>query len=167
VEGLKNTPADQQPLMGMVFYGFRIMYCTAMLMFGVGISSLWLRWRGKLFTSPWFLRTLVVMTPSGLVATLAGWYLAETGRQPWVIFGILKTIDAISPVPAQALLSTLIAFVCIYSVFMAAFLYFALRLIHRGPRDDSTEANSSGSLKNALRPNILERALNDPVPGRR
>ena len=167
VEGLKNTPPDQQPLMGMVFYGFRIMYCTAMVMFGVGVSSVWLRWKGRLFTSKSFLRTLVLMTPSGLVATLAGWYLAETGRQPWVIFGILKTIDAISPVPAQALLSTLIAFVCIYSVFMAAFLYFALRLIRRGPRDESAAANSSGSLKNALRPKVLDRALNDPVVGRR
>jgi cytochrome d ubiquinol oxidase subunit I len=153
--------------MGMVFYGFRIMYCTAMVMFGVGVSSLWLRWKGRLFTSRSFLRTLVLMTPSGLVATLAGWYLAETGRQPWVIFGILKTVDAISPVPAQALLSTLIAFVCIYSVFMAAFLYFALRLIRRGPQDESTAANSSGSLKNALRPKVLDRALNDPVVGRR
>jgi cytochrome d ubiquinol oxidase subunit I len=138
-----------------------------MVMFGVGVSSLWLRWKGRLFTSRSLLRTLVLMTPSGLVATLAGWYLAETGRQPWVIFGILKTIDAISPVPAQALLSTLIAFVCIYSVFMAAFLYFALRLIRRGPRDESTAANSSGSLKNALRPKVLDRVLNDPVVGRR
>jgi cytochrome d ubiquinol oxidase subunit I len=167
VEGLKNTPQDQQPLMGMVFYGFRIMYCTAMLMFGIGIASLWLRWKGRLFSSKWFLRTLVFMTPSGLVATLAGWYLAETGRQPWVIFGILKTVDAISPVPARALLTTLIAFVCIYSVFMAAFLYFALRLIRRGPRDESTAANSSGSLKNALRPKVLDRVLKDPVAGRR
>jgi cytochrome d ubiquinol oxidase subunit I len=138
-----------------------------MVMFGVGIASLWLRWKGRLFSSKSFLRTLVLMTPSGLVATLAGWYLAETGRQPWVIFGILKTVDAISPVPSQALLSTLIAFACIYSVFMAAFLYFALRLIRRGPRDESTAANSSGSLKNALRPKILDRVLNDPVVGRR
>jgi cytochrome d ubiquinol oxidase subunit I len=143
------------------------MYCTAMLMFGIGIASLCLRWKGRLFSSKWFLRTLVFMTPSGLVATLAGWYLAETGRQPWVIFGILKTVDAISPVPARALLTTLIAFVCIYSVFMAAFLYFALRLIRRGPRDESTAANSSGSLKNALRPKVLDRVLKDPVAGRR
>jgi cytochrome d ubiquinol oxidase subunit I len=155
VGGLKNTPPDQQPLMGMVFYGFRIMYCLALVMFGVGIASLWLRWRGRLFTSRWFLRTLVVMTPSGLVATLAGWYLAETGRQPWVIYGILRTVDAISPVPAEVLLTTLIAFVCIYAVFMAAFLFFTLRIIRRGPMEIGTEANASGSLKNAFRPQVL------------
>ena len=167
VEGLRNTPRNQQPIMGMVFYGFRIMYCTAMAMFAVGISSLWLRWKGRLFTSPWFLRILVLMTPSGLVATLAGWYLAETGRQPWVIFGILKTVDAISPVPAQVLLSSLIAFVCIYSVFMGAFLYFTLGLIQRGPKDESTEANSSGSLKNAFQSKILARVFDTSATGRR
>jgi cytochrome d ubiquinol oxidase subunit I len=145
--------------MGMAFYGFRIMYVLGILMFSLGVSSLWLRWRGTLFSSRWFLRALVVMTPSGLIATLAGWYLAETGRQPWVIYGVLKTIDAISPVPARALLTSLIAFVCIYSVFMAAFLYFTLRLIRRGPADSPIEANSSGSLKNALRPQVLNTSI--------
>ena len=159
VEGLKNTPKDEQPLMGMAFYGFRIMYVLGMAMFSLGVSSLWLRWKGKLFTSRWFLRALVVMTPSGLIATLAGWYLAETGRQPWVIYGVLRTIDAISPVPARALLPSLIAFVCIYSVFMAAFLYFTLRLIRRGPDESPIEANSSGSLKNALRPHVLKASI--------
>lgn len=72
---------------------------------------------------------LVFMTPSGIIATLAGWYVAETGRQPWVIYGILRTVDAVSPVPAQALLSTLIAFVCVYAVFITAFLIFTLRII--------------------------------------
>ena len=117
VEGLKNTPIDRQPQMGWVFYGFRVMYGIAIIMFGVAVASLWLRWQRRLFTTRWFLRALVVMTPSGVLATLGGWYLAETGRQPWVIYGILRTIDAVSPVPADALLSSLIAFVCIYGLF--------------------------------------------------
>jgi len=158
-EGLKNTPTNLQPIMGMTFYGFRIMYCLAIVMFGVGGSSVWLRWKGRLFESRWFLRTLVLMTPSGIVATLAGWYLAETGRQPWVIYGILKTVDAISPVPAKALLSTLIGFVCIYMVFMAAFLFFTLRLIRRGPQQLTLNAEASGSLKNALRPHLLDKRV--------
>ena len=113
VEGLKNTPRELQPRMVLVFYAFRIMYCLAMLMFAMGVASLWLRFRGALSNSRWFLWMLVFMSPSGIIATLAGWYVAETGRQPWVIFGILKTVDAVSPVPSQALLSTLIAFVCV------------------------------------------------------
>ena len=165
VDGLKNTPPDRQPTMGMVFYGFRIMYGVAILMFAVATASLWLRWKRRLFTNRWFLRCLVVMTPSGIVATLGGWYLAETGRQPWVIFVLLKTIDAVSPVPAQTLLATLIAFVCIYAFFMAAFLFFVLRTIRRGPGLSPSHAEASGSLKNALRPQVLDSANANAVLG--
>jgi cytochrome d ubiquinol oxidase subunit I len=163
VEGLKNTATDRQPQMGWVFYGFRVMYGIAVIMFGVAVASLWLRWRGRLFTTRWFLRTLVVMTPSGIVATLGGWYLAETGRQPWVIYGILRTIDAVSPVPADALLSSLIAFICIYALFMTAFVLFAIRLIRRGPQAAPAQAEASGSLKHALKPRVMN-AQGDPSP---
>jgi cytochrome bd ubiquinol oxidase subunit I len=166
VEGLKNTPAERQPIMGMVFYGFRIMYGIAILMFAVATASLWLRWKRRLFTTRWFLRCLVAMTPSGIVATLGGWYLAETGRQPWVIFGMLRTIDAVSPVPAQTLLATLIAFVCIYAFFMTAFLIFVARIIRRGPESASIHAEASGSLKNALRPQVLDHANANAAVGR-
>jgi cytochrome bd ubiquinol oxidase subunit I len=156
VEGLSNTPRDRQPLMGMVFYAFRTMYGLAILMFAVGIASIWHRLRGTLFTSRPFLRVLVWMSPCGVVATLAGWYVAETGRQPWVIYGMLRTADAVSPVPGQAFLATLIAFVCVYSMFMTAFVYFAFRIIRRGPMEASVHAEASGSLKNALRPHVLD-----------
>jgi cytochrome d ubiquinol oxidase subunit I len=155
--------------MGMVFYAFRIMYGLAMVMFAVGVASLWLRFRGKLFSSRWFLWILVFMTPSGIIATLAGWYVAETGRQPWVIYGILRTVDAISPVPAQALLSTLIAFVCVYAVFITAFLVFAFRIIRRGPAEVPPHAEASGSVKNAFRPYVLdspERLVNSNITQR-
>jgi cytochrome d ubiquinol oxidase subunit I len=141
----------------MVFYGFRIMYGIAIMMFIIAGVALWLRWKGRLFSTPWFLRVLVVMTPSGIVATLGGWYLAETGRQPWVIYGLLKTVDAVSPVPAATLLATLIACVCIYAFFMTAFLYFVLRIIRRGPEEAPAHADASGSLKNAFRPQIMDK----------
>ena len=127
-------------------------------MFGLAVASLWLRWQGRLFTTRWFLRALVVMSPSGVVATLGGWYLAETGRQPWVIFGLLRTVDAVSPVPASVLLSTLIAFVCIYALFMTAFLLFAFRMIRRGPQAAPAQAEASGSLKHALQPRVKDDA---------
>src|SRR5260221_1381988 len=156
VEGLKNTPRNSQPIRGMVFYAVRIMYGLAIVMFAVGVASVWLRLRGRLFSSRWFLWMLVLMTPSGIVATLAGWYVAETGRQPWVIYGILKTWDAISPVPGNALLSTLVAFICVYAVFMGAFLIFTFRIVRRGPAESPAHAQASGSLKNALRPHVLD-----------
>jgi cytochrome bd ubiquinol oxidase subunit I len=157
VAGLKNTPPDRRPYMGIVFYGFRLMYGTAILMFSLAVASLWLRWRRRLFTARWFLRSLVIMAPSGIFATLGGWYLAETGRQPWVIYNVLRTADAVSPVPAGALLSTLIAFVAVYAVFLTAFLVFSLRLIGRGPDALPEYALASGSLKHAAKPQVLDR----------
>jgi cytochrome d ubiquinol oxidase subunit I len=163
VEGLRNTAPGLQPAMGMVFYGFRVMYGLAILMFSLCVVSLWLRWQGRLYSSRWFLRALVIMAPSGVFATLGGWYVAETGRQPWVIYGVLRTADAISPVPAGVVLSTLIAFVCIYAVFMAAFLLFALRLIRRGPKGIPAQAEAFGSLKPALTAHVMDHSAR-PAP---
>jgi cytochrome d ubiquinol oxidase subunit I len=158
VKGLKNTPRDRQPNMGMVFYGFRTMYGTAILMFSLVVASLWLRLRGRLFTARWFLRALVVMTPSGVLATLGGWYLAETGRQPWVIYGVLRTVDAVSPVPPNVLLSTLILFICVYTLFLTGFLAYTGRLVRRGPDKAPEHAEARGSLKPALMPAISNAA---------
>jgi cytochrome bd ubiquinol oxidase subunit I len=133
------------------------MFSIGILMFALAIASLYLRWTGRLFLAKWYLRTLVAMTPAGVLATLGGWYLAETGRQPWVIYGLLRTADAVSPVPSSALLSTLIAFICIYTVFISAFLYFSIRIIRRGPAEVSAQAEASGSLKHALRPQVLDK----------
>jgi len=158
VEGLKNTPVQDQPSMGWVFYGFRTMYVIAIAMFALASASLWLRWRGKLFSTRWFLIALAWMTPSGIFATLGGWYTAEIGRQPYVIYGLLRTADAVSPVPAGTLLSSLIAFIVIYSIFFTAFLDFVIRAIRRGP-NEMVEFVPSGSLKRALRPKIIASAL--------
>jgi len=130
------------------------MYVIAIAMFILASASLWLRWRGKLFSTRWFLIALVCMTPSGILATLGGWYTAEIGRQPYVIYGLLRTVDAVSPVSAETLLTSLIAFVVIYSIFFTAFLFFVFRAIRRGPGELVGFPVPSGSLKRALRPKI-------------
>jgi cytochrome d ubiquinol oxidase subunit I len=88
------------------------------------------------------------------VATLGGWYTAEIGRQPFVINGMMRTADALSPVPAATLLGATIGFVCVYAVFFLAFLIFTLRIIRRGPSGLPAHALPSGSLKRSLRPEI-------------
>jgi cytochrome d ubiquinol oxidase subunit I len=152
--GLRNTPVAEQPRMVLVFYSFKIMLALGIVMFTLAVMSLWLRWHGRLYTARWFLRALVVMTPSGLVATLGGWYMAEIGRQPYVITGLMRTAEAVSPVPAATLFGALVAFVCVYAVFFAAFLVFTLRIIRRGPQGLPAHALPSGSLKRDLRPEI-------------
>src|SRR3979411_2092753 len=111
------------------------MLALGMTMFTLAVISLWLRWHGRLYSSRWFLRVLVVMAPSGVVATLAGWYTAEIGRQPFVINGMMRTADALSPLPAASLLGGTIGFVCVYAVFLLGFLIFTLRIIARGPEE--------------------------------
>jgi cytochrome d ubiquinol oxidase subunit I len=154
IGGLRNTPVEQQPRVVLVFYSFKLMLALGITMFSLAVISLWLRWHGRLYSARWFLRILVVMTPSGVVATLGGWYTAEIGRQPWVITGLMRTADALSPVPAGTLLSTLILFVCVYALFFGAFLVFTLRLIRRGPSGLPAHTLPSGSLKRGLRPEI-------------
>jgi cytochrome d ubiquinol oxidase subunit I len=154
IGGLRNTPLAEQPRMVLVFYSFKLMLALGMAMFALAVVSLWLRWHGGFYSTRWFLRALVLMTPSGVLATLGGWYTAEIGRQPWVINGMLRTADAVSPVPATTLLTTLITFVCVYTVFFLAFLIFTLRLIRRGPGGLPAHALPSGSLKRDLRPEV-------------
>jgi cytochrome d ubiquinol oxidase subunit I len=130
------------------------MLALGMIMFTLAVISLWLRWHGRLYSARWFLRTLVVMTPAGVVATLGGWYTAEIGRQPYVINGIMRTAEARSPVPAATLLASSIVIVCVYAVFFLAFLIFTLRIIRRGPAGLPAHALPSGSLKRDLRPEL-------------
>jgi cytochrome d ubiquinol oxidase subunit I len=155
--GMKHMPRADRPNMALVFYPFRVMFVIALAMFALAAVNLWLRLRGKLFTTRWYLRALVVMTPMGLVATVAGWWAAEFGRQPWVIFGKLRTADAVSPVAPEAMLTTLLAFVAVYGVLLAGFVLLLIAIVRRGPRPiaapEDAQAELSGSLKRALMPN--------------
>src|SRR5260370_2449076 len=107
VEGLTNTPVDRQPKMALVFYGFRTMYIIAMAMFTLAVISLWLRWHARLYSTRWFLRALVMMTPAGIVATLGGWYTADIEPQPYVIYVLLPPAHSLSPLPPPPLLPPL------------------------------------------------------------
>ena len=127
-----------------------VLYSTclvAILMFATSVTALYLHLRRRLYTTRWFHRISAAMTPAGFLAIIGGWYLAETGRQPYVVFGLLPTADAVSPVAAQAVLATFTVFVCVYAVFLTAFLVFTVRHIRRGPTDLPAASPYSGSLK--------------------
>jgi cytochrome d ubiquinol oxidase subunit I len=88
--------------------------------------------RKRLFDSRWFLRLLVLCSPLGFVAVIAGWVTAEVGRQPWVVYGQLRTADAVSPVPGGSVLLSLILFVLVYGVIFGAGLYYIAKVIRQG-----------------------------------
>jgi cytochrome d ubiquinol oxidase subunit I len=138
-KGLKDfTPQDRPPVKP-VFFAFRVMVGLGLLMIAAGLIGAFLWWRGALFETRWFLAPLSFSWPAGFIAILAGWWVTETGRQPWLATGILRTADAASPVSAGAVLTTLVLFVVVYSVVFSMGIYYINRLIEKGPTGASVK----------------------------
>jgi cytochrome d ubiquinol oxidase subunit I len=132
--GLDTIPDDQEPPMEIVFWSFRIMVGIGLAMLGLGIWSLTARWRGRLYEWRWLHRAALVMGPSGFVAVIAGWVTTEVGRQPWVVYGLLRTADARSPIAAPAVATSLLTFVIVYFAVFGVGTWYILRLMARPPR---------------------------------
>ena len=135
MRGLDTVPLEDQPPVAIVFWSFRIMVALGFLMFALGLWSLVARWRGRLHDWTWLHRLALVMGPSGFVAVIAGWVTTEVGRQPWVITGLLRTRDAVSPIAAPGVTGSLIAFVIVYFSVFAAGTWYILRLMRRPPAE--------------------------------
>jgi cytochrome bd ubiquinol oxidase subunit I len=124
--GLKDFKRDERPPILPVFYSFRVMVGLGMAMIGLGLVGAYLWARGQLLTARWYLWPTQFVWPMGFTAILAGWWVTETGRQPWIATGILRTADALSPVSFSAVLTSLILFVIVYTVvFSMGILYIA------------------------------------------
>ncbi|MFC0513085.1 cytochrome ubiquinol oxidase subunit I [Mucilaginibacter angelicae] len=133
VAGLKRTRPDEQPNMAITFYFFRVMFLTAILIFFIAMTSVVLRFTGKLYTKKWFLRLCLWTTPAGVIATIAGWVTSEAGRQPYVIFGKLRTSAAASVLSNGEVVFSFTLFVVIYLGMLGAFIYYISRLVKKGP----------------------------------
>lgn len=133
VKGLKSWPREEWPRVPIVFWSFRVMVGLGLLMIATGLVSLWLRLRGKLYETPFFSRWALVMGPSGFVALLAGWFVTETGRQPYTVYGLLKTADSVSPIGLPGVALSLLAFVAVYLVVFGAGVWYLLRLLSADP----------------------------------
>lgn len=133
VQGLGSVAPDRQPPVLPVFFGFRVMVGLGFLFLLLGAWGLW-RWiGGKLESDRWLLRALMGSTPLGFVATLAGWIVAETGRQPWLVYGLITTRDGVSNLPAASVATSLTLFVIVYGLLLCAYLYYVFVLVRTGP----------------------------------
>jgi cytochrome bd ubiquinol oxidase subunit I len=142
--GLLSVPPEDRPPIVPVFFAFRAMVGVGVLMLLAGWVGAFLWWRGRLFDSRWYLQPLAWGWWLGFVAVISGWIVTETGRQPWLAHGILRTADATSPVPSGSIVTTLILFVLVYGVVFAMGIYYINRLIHRGPEGRAVEAPERG-----------------------
>jgi len=132
--GLDTIPEDEQPPVGIVFWSFRIMVGLGFAMLGIGAWSLLARMRGRLYDWKWLHRGAILLAPAGFVAVIAGWITTEVGRQPYVIYGLLRTADAASPLDAPAVGASLLAFVLVYFTVFSVGVWYILRLMKSAPQ---------------------------------
>ncbi|HVG06034.1 MAG TPA: cytochrome ubiquinol oxidase subunit I, partial [Burkholderiaceae bacterium] len=133
VKGLGEFPAADRPSVAIVFWTFRVMVGIGFLMLLIALTAIVLTLRKRLYSSRWFLRVLTLASPLGFVAIVAGWYTAEIGRQPYVIYGMLRTADAVSPVTTGNVALSLVLFFVIYSAVFGAGFWYLFRTIRTGP----------------------------------
>jgi cytochrome d ubiquinol oxidase subunit I len=148
VRGLHDfAPADRPPV-AIVFWSFRVMVALGLAMIGLGLWGAWLIWRGGgPERSRLYLRACIAMGPAGFVAVIAGWIVAEVGRQPYVVYGVLRTSDAVSPVGAGGVSASLLGFLVVYALIFSVGVLYILRLIAAGPHPAADEAHAARSPK--------------------
>ena len=123
--GLKDVPREDRPPVAIVHYAFQIMVACGIIMIGVGVLGGWLAWKHKsLPTQGWYLRCVTFCTPLGFIAIEAGWTVTEVGRQPWVIYNIMRTADAVTPMPN--LVVPFVSFTILY-IFLSIIVVVLLR----------------------------------------
>ena len=131
--GLDTIPDADEPPVAVVFWSFRVMVALGLAMLGLGLWGLWARWRGVLHASPGLHRAAVMMGPAGFVAVLAGWITTEVGRQPFTVYGLMRTADSRSPLAAEAVAASLTAFVVVYFFIFGAGIWYLLRMMAAPP----------------------------------
>jgi cytochrome d ubiquinol oxidase subunit I len=162
--GLDTVPDSDEPPVGIIFWSFRIMVGIGGLMLAVGLWSLVARWRGRLYEWATLHRAALVMAPSGFIAVIAGWVTTEVGRQPFTIYGLLRTADSASPLDAPAVAASLIAFVVVYFAVFGAGTWYILRLMHAAPKvhELGVRRGETGPIRTAgITPASQQAALED------
>jgi cytochrome bd ubiquinol oxidase subunit I len=142
VKGLKDFPADQRPPVAIPFFAFRIMVGCAVLMLGLVLLGGWLRWKGRLYDTPLFLRLAQFAAPLGFLAVIAGWCVTEVGRQPWTVYGLLRTAQSVSPsLTTYDVAMSLAGYMLVYLIIYPSGLLLMLRTVRKGPGPATEQAS--------------------------
>ena len=149
LDGLDTIAEEDRPPVGIVFWAFRIMVAMGLAMLGLGLWSLAARVRRRLYDWTCLHRAAVVMGPSGFVAVLAGWITTEVGRQPWTIYGLLRTAESAAPLDAPAVAASLIAFIIVYFAVFGAGTLYILKLMAKPPEPHEDPVPVHGPVRTA------------------
>jgi cytochrome d ubiquinol oxidase subunit I len=139
IPALKDFAPQDRPNSTVIFWSFRIMVGLGLLMLGLALWGAWLRRQGDLHRNRLFLRAATLMGPAGLIAILAGWFTTEIGRQPWVVYNVMRTADAVSDHSALTMSVTLGAFIVMYFAVFGTGVSYMLKLVARGPDEEGDD----------------------------
>ncbi len=139
VPGLKDWPAEERPDSTIIFWSFRLMVGLGVAMLAMALCGLGLRAIHRLYEGRWFQKVMVTMAPAGLIAILSGWVTTEVGRQPYVVYGLMRTAEARSPIATPGVAGSLAAFAIVYFAVFGFGIYYVLRLIAGGPQPAQAE----------------------------
>jgi len=145
VPGLNEVAVEDQPPVGIVFWSFRIMVGMGILMILFALTGLFLRPKGKLYETRWYLQGLRFMSISPFIAVLTGWFVTEVGRAPWLVYGIMRHSESVTPsLTGGMALFTLIGYVVVYALVFASGVYYLMRVLYVGlENDDEDETDSA------------------------
>ena len=133
LQGLESWDRQDWPNVPLVFWSFRVMVALGFAMIGLGLWSVWVRFRGRLYETRALKRAAVAMGPAGFIAVLAGWIVTEAGRQPYTVYGLLRTAESASPLDTPAVAASLLAFIVVYFAVFGAGVFYLFRLMRTAP----------------------------------
>ncbi len=165
IPALKDFAAADRPNSTIVFWTFRVMVGLGLLMILLSLFSLWARWKRNLYHNKTFLRFALVMGPTGVMAMLAGWYTTEIGRQPWVVYGLLRTADAVTKHSVTELSISLALFIVVYLLVFGVGVIYLLRLLRIGPKpNEALQGDAFSMNKNEVEDFIIAAEFHPPHP---
>lgn len=136
IAALDEFPPEDIPPVPAVFFAFRVMVGLGLMMMGQGLISLVLRWRHRLYSARWMFRGCVLMAPAGFLAMLSGWVVTEVGRQPFTIYGLMRTADSLSSVSREQVVGATWTILSFYLVIFGVGLWVLLRLLREPPHEN-------------------------------
>jgi cytochrome d ubiquinol oxidase subunit I len=165
IPALKDFSTADRPNSTIVFWTFRVMVGLGLLMILLSLFSLWARWQKNLYDNKFFLRFALFMGPTGIVAMLAGWYTTEIGRQPWIVYGLMRTADAVTKHSVTELSISLTLFIVIYLTIFGTGVIYLLRLLRIGPKpNESLQGDAFSINKNEVKDFIIAAEFHPPHP---